>query len=230
MTKNTLLIALFTLITIFHPPLEAKKKFYVPNDDDVQLVEKLYKEKKYSEAFPIYQKLAKAGDKYAQYKLSLMYLLGQGADVNFEKSYSWAFVAKESKEKHVVALFNKLDKAMLDENRSQYEDSAINLYMRYNDLEVSERALKALKKEFPNCTGSRLKSIGACRNIRVMCKGYFGDGGAQRYLFMPDSCEDFLVKIHPDNLKALKNVIHKMELRIQELKMKRGVVAIKRKS
>ncbi len=222
------IISVIFMTLAFSASLQAaeKSKLYIPNDDDIQLVEKLYKSQEFSKAIDVYEKLAKAGDSYSQYKLSIMLLLGQGTDQNDIKAYAWAFLAKSSKQKSFVDYFNQLDESIEQANRDEFENAAFELYEKYNDLAVSNRFLKHLKEEFPKCTGSRLRSISACNKVRVMCDGYFGEGKDKRYLLTRESCKDFLVKIHPDNLKALKTSIDKMQDRIDMLKQRKGRVTV----
>ncbi len=64
----------------------------------------------YHKAFKHLEKAAQLGNKTAQYRLSLLYLNGQGIEKNFIKAYLWSSVAAEAKNKN----WKKLHKTLTD--------------------------------------------------------------------------------------------------------------------
>ncbi len=225
--KKVILFLVTSVIICFANLGQAKEKFYVPNDEDIAIVDNLYKEKNYAQAFPMYEKLAESGDKHSQYKLSIMYLLGLGTEKDFQTAYAWAKLSKSTKNEYFVEYFDKLDQKVEAEQREKIENKALDLYLEYNDLAVSERYLKHLKEDFPKCTGSRLRSVHACNKITVMCGGWIGSNGSLQYLSAEKECKEFVAKISPENLRAMKKAINTLEYKVKTLKMRRGIVTVK---
>lgn len=225
--KKIILLACAIIIINVSGISIAKDNFYIPNDEDIGIVDTLYKEKKYDQAFPMYEKLAKSGDKHSQYKLSIMYLLGLGSDKDFHSAYAWAKLSKSTKNEYFLDYFKTLDQSIKDEQRELVESKALDLYLEYNDLAVSERYLKHLKEDFPKCSGSRLRNVHACSKINVMCEGWIGQNSSLQYMSKSKSCKEFLKKISPENLRAMNKAIKILEYKVKALKMRRGIVTVK---
>lgn len=223
---------LFLLITVLcfsSTALSNDKGFYVINEIDKTQADKLFKEEKFEESKQLYLQLAGAGDKYAQYILSVIYLNGLTGEQSLEKAYAWARVAKEDNSKPLSKHFEHVKSLIPPDEMKEIIKASSEVYKKYSNLAVAESYLSYLKKEFPKCTGSRLRvNINACDKVKVTCNISVVWGGNT----IPDiissfgkDCLEFIAKIQPENLKKMKANIDLMEEYIQE-ERKKGTVII----
>ncbi|ACV26246.1 tetratricopeptide repeat protein [Kangiella koreensis] len=207
----------------------SNQEFYVINESDIAKADELFKNEQYQESQQLYSKLAKAGDKYAQYILSVVYLNGLTGEKDLQKAYAWARVAKENGNKELSKHFDHINSLISPEQKDQIVKSSSDIYRQYSNLGIAENFLSYLKDEFPKCTGSRLQvNVNACERIQVTCN-INSVWGANT---IPDivssfgkDCLEFAAKIQPENLKKMKAGIELMEEYIQE-ERKKGTVII----
>jgi hypothetical protein len=107
----------------------------------------------YKKARKLYYQLSYLGNKYAQYKLSVMYMLGYGVDQDWPQAYAWATTAAEHGQdsliKHKEAVWEQIPKAQ----RAAAGAEAEKNFEKYNDLNIAKVLwVKARQKD--------LKSIG----------------------------------------------------------------------
>ncbi|HEY9030139.1 MAG TPA: hypothetical protein VIM93_02155 [Kangiella sp.] len=205
------------------------QEFYVVNESDIARADELFQKEQYTESQQLYSKLAKAGDKYAQYVLSVIYLNGLTGEQSLGKAYAWARVAKEENSKLLTKHFEYVKSLIPPENKEAIVKESSDIYKKYSNLAVAESYLSYLKKEFPKCTGSRLRvNMNACEKIQVTCNLNSVWGGNT----IPDlassfgkACLEFATKIQPENLKKMKANIDLMEEYIEE-ERKKGTVII----
>ncbi len=117
-----------------------------------------YAELNYKKAYKGYYKLAKAGDRYSQNRVSYMYAKGEGKSTDQTEAYAWAMVAAESgKEKYV-----KISEELLQQtnDKAAANKRATKLIDKYGKTAQSERAARMASKENDRpsgrCTGTRL--------------------------------------------------------------------------
>ncbi|RDX36451.1 hypothetical protein DZA50_05150 [Kangiella sp. HD9-110m-PIT-SAG07] len=222
---KTILLVLFIAAT---PLSFAKSKsIYFINDEDIAQAAKYFKEGQYAEAQAIYLDLASAGDKYAQYILSVIELHGLIEEPNLIKAYAWAKVAKENTSKHLVKHFKTIAKQVPSEHQEEFQKASTEIYMKHSNIAVAKRYLRYTKEEFPKCTGSRTGlSIAACEKIRVICNSQALDQFVIPDLAGNKRCMDFAAKIRTENLLRMKNDINQLQSYVQELEQKTGTVTI----
>lgn len=207
----------------------SNQEFYVINEPDIAKADELFQKEQYEESQELYSKLAKAGDKYAQYILSVIYLNGLTGEKDLQKAYAWARVAKEDSSEELSKHFDHIQSLIPPEQKEHIVKSSTDIYRQYSNLGIAENYLAYLKDEFPKCTGSRLKvNVNACERVQVACNINSVWGGNT----IPDlvstfgkDCLEFAAKIQPENLKKMKAGIDLMEKYIQE-ERKKGTVII----
>jgi len=112
-----------------------------------------YESGEFKKAYKNYFQLASLGNKFAQYRLSVMYLEGKGVTTNLPKAYAWSKVAAEfgqaELQNHSAGILHQIpisDKARAEKLAEKYWD-------RYNNLSVLETIYIKARQE-------KLKSIG----------------------------------------------------------------------
>lgn len=223
------LLLTFVLLSGSQTVFASNQEFYVINESDIAKADELFQNEQYEESQQLYSQLAKAGDKYSQYILSVIYLNGLTGEKNLGRAYAWARVAKEDGSKELSQHFDYIKSLIPPEQKEQIVKSSTDIYRQYSNLGVAENYLAHLKDEFPKCTGSRLKvNVNACERVQVACNINSVWGGNT----IPDlvstfgkDCLEFAAKIQPENLKKMKAGIDLMEEYIQE-ERKKGTVII----
>jgi len=117
-----------------------------------------YLELSYKKAYKGYYKLAKAGDRYSQSRVSHMYAKGEGKSVDLTEAYAWAVVAAESgKEKYVQ---KSSDLLLLAEDKAAAEKRATKLVKKYGKDAQRARTARITEREknkgSGRCTGTSL--------------------------------------------------------------------------
>ena len=117
-----------------------------------------YENSDFKKAYKGYYKLAKAGDRHSQSKVSHMYANGEGKSVDLTEAYAWSRVASESgKEKYVKVSDDLLPKT---KDRAAAEKRADKLIGKYGKQAQRERTARLSAKENDKrsgqCTGTRL--------------------------------------------------------------------------
>lgn len=118
--------------------------------------DKLYVEKKYTEAFDAYLQLAQLNDKFSQYRVSVMYMFGRGAQQNLAEAYAWSYVSAEGRQKGYVnnhVYIRDLLNAQELHNGKQLVDE---YHIQYGSFAIASEARKLIKREKRTCAGSRL--------------------------------------------------------------------------
>ena len=112
----------------------------------------LYQSGNYESAYSKYQKLARNGDGFAQYRVSYMNLMGQGGKENVIESLAWAVLAAQSQQEDLVN-YMQIVAEMVPTNKRKKADKKIAQYMRKwgNDIGGS-----SAQRSDDVCTGSRL--------------------------------------------------------------------------
>lgn len=218
-------ILLILLLTANHLSLAKSKSAYLITDEDITRAAQYFKKGLYAEAQAIYLNLASAGDKYAQYVLSVIELQGLVEKPDLIKAYAWAKVAKENSNEQLKKHFEKVSKLVVNPNDEKLLKVSSDIYSKYSNIGVAQRYLRHLKNELPRCTGSRLRgNLSACGRTKVSCDPNVIAKGAR------ESCLEFVAKIRPENLKRMKNDIDKLQTYIKELKQRTGIVIISDKN
>lgn len=228
--KQAVTLLLFTL-TFSVLASQKLNELYLPSTKDQERAYELFKNKQYDESEQLYLRLSNAGDKYAQYIMSIIYLHGLTGETDKAKAYAWAKVAKENQSEKLLEHFNQIKSSLTKDELQKYEANSDEIYSKYSNLAVAERHLKFLKKEFPKCTGSRSKvNVDACQRIQVTCNVNSVWGGntiPDLVSSFGDKCLEFAAKIQPENLKKMKSDIEDLELYVKQQKSKGRVIVTK---
>ncbi|AOE50264.1 SEL1-like repeat protein [Kangiella sediminilitoris] len=222
-----LILSIF-IITLSASTLAQSKSIYIIQKKDQELADEYFKKGNYEEARSLYFQLAGAGDKYAQYILSIMELQGLNGKPSLIKAYSWAKVAKENNSPQLVAHYKKLAALVPSNREDEFIEASSEIYEKYSNLGVAKKYLRYLRDDFPKCTGSLSRvSVSACERIRVVC-----NASAIRPSMIPDyagndRCLEFVAKIRPENLKRMKKDINQLQDYVEKQEQKKTSVIIK---
>ena len=119
-----------------------------------------YLELNFKKAYKLYFKLAKAGDRYSQDRVSHMYANGEGKTADMKEAYAWSVVAAESGKEEFVNKSTRL--LLLTEDQAAAEKRAAKLVKKYGKDAQEVRAARLASKE-------NNKRSGACAGTRLGC-------------------------------------------------------------
>jgi len=105
----------------------------------------------YKNAHKAYKSLARKGDSFSQYRLSYMYLMGQGKKADIIESVAWSVLAAQDKQQEMVA-YMKTVAEMVPQDERKKANKKISYYMRKWGEETESDSYKDDKI----CTGFRL--------------------------------------------------------------------------
>ena len=112
-----------------------------------------FNEGEFKKARKFYYQLAYLGNKYAQYKLSVIYMYGTGANQNWPRAYAWAHTAAEFGQDSLVKHKKVVWEQMPEDEHSKAQKIADKYMEQYNDTNIARVLwIKARQKD--------LKSIG----------------------------------------------------------------------
>ncbi len=197
---------------------------YLPSNDEIQVAENHFNNKDYNKAFKASQSLAKRGDQYSQYKISLMYFLGLGVEKDIYKAYGWAFLSNLSNNITYKNNFSSIKNSLSPEQLKVAEQEKVAIFSDYNNVRVSQRIRNAIKKDLPKCTGSRIRgSLTACAPQNISCgatlpDGSFFEGGSE--------CYEAAAKRDPLYIANMKTNIKTMNKFIEAELEKLGTVTV----
>ena len=123
-----------------------------------QQADDVYAHGDYPAAMKQYLALAKDGDDFAQYRVSYMYLEGQGLELDLVESYAWAAVAAQSGQMELLRYRDTVG-SLIPENKQRKAVQRAEFYLRkWGSDEIADEYAEAARKELRKCTGSRLGS------------------------------------------------------------------------
>ena len=117
-----------------------------------------FAEHKYKKARAIYFDLARIGDRFSQYRLSLYSLQGLTGDVDLPESFAWAELAAQGDDQQLQLHRDGVWLMMTAEQQKQAANLAMVHLNQFSDHAIARRALDKSKEELRSCTGSRLGS------------------------------------------------------------------------
>ena len=130
------------------------------------LADQLYNEGEYTEAFDQYMPLAKKGDSFSQYRVSYMYLEGQGTETDLVESYAWAYLAAQNRQEELEE-YRDVVGSLVPEKKHRKALRKVDYYMRkWGNLAVARDAAKGARNQLRNCTGSRVGT--RCEDVEAM--------------------------------------------------------------
>lgn len=126
-------------------------------------VDKLFESGEFERAYFIYRnELAPIGDKYAQYMVGYMHLMGMGVEEDEVRASAWYRLAAERGYPEFVAIRKQVLKSLDDEGLQRSDAKYVELRQQYSDLVLSMRQLRRDYDELSEPkTGSRLSGRGS---------------------------------------------------------------------
>ena len=125
----------------------------------LEKAEQLYESGNFKRAYFIYRnQLAPIGDKYAQYMVGYMHLVGQGTDADRVAAAAWYRLAAERGTREFVMVHNQLLVSLTPEQIPEYERRFLELRRQYGDLPILLQAVREDYGRLKTRTGSRLGS------------------------------------------------------------------------
>ncbi|MBT8089555.1 MAG: hypothetical protein KJO01_05040 [Gammaproteobacteria bacterium] len=155
---------LLASIALMTAPVEAQRSHGLSPDlpDSRTLrvqrkVDELYERGEFDRAYFIYRnELVPIGDKYAQYMVGYMHLVGRGTDEDRVAASAWYRLAAERGTPEFVAVRNQLMHDLNADERRRSDDYYLGLRRQFSDLVVLLEVIKRKHRELQPSTGSRL--------------------------------------------------------------------------
>lgn len=121
-------------------------------------VDELFEDGKFERAYFIYRnELAPVGDKYAQYMVGYMYLMGMGVEEDEVHASAWYRLAAERGYPEFVAVRNQVLESLDEEELRLSDRTYVQLRQKYSDVVLMMRLLRREYDDQTNhVTGSRL--------------------------------------------------------------------------
>jgi len=95
-----------------------------PRDQDYSNALKIYDSKNYTEAFSMFESLAKIGEPSAQHSLWVMYSNGEGVKKDFYQGFAWLAVAADSGDEDFIKEREDVLAQLTDKQRKKAEKEA----------------------------------------------------------------------------------------------------------
>ena len=125
-------------------------------EKEKQRADNYYDSEDYKKAKSAYTKLARKGDKYSQFRLSLIYLDGLSGKADISEAYGWATLAAQVRHPGLLAYRDLVYEEIPDNGKRKAIAKADKYMLRYSDFVLAEKAVQRTKRDLRNCTGSRL--------------------------------------------------------------------------
>ena len=147
-----------------------------------QQADDVYARGDYPAAMQQYLALAKEGDDFAQYRVSYMYLEGQGLEPDLVEAYAWAAVAAQGKQAALQEYRDTVASLVPEDDRPKAKRTAEYYTRKWGRDDDADEYARAVNKELRKCTGSRLGT--RCEDVEAMDMPHFwaiqsasGEGG-----------------------------------------------------
>ena len=130
-------------------------------------VDELFESGKFERAYFIYRnELAPVGDKYAQYMVGYMHLMGMGVEEDEVEASSWYRLAAERGYPQFVAVRKQVLESLDNEELNLSDQRYVDLRKRFSDVALMMSLLRRDVEELTNrVTGSRLSGRGGAVTI-----------------------------------------------------------------
>lgn len=155
MRKIIILLALMCLATASAEAKTAAKSSWVSKQEQA---DQYYEKANYTDAFRSYLALAKKGDSFSQYRVSYMYLEGQGQEADIVEAFVWANLAAQNRADPLIDYRDTVAR-MVPAKEQPRAMRKLDYYMRkWGDRQLAADMITQTKRELRDCTGSRLGS------------------------------------------------------------------------
>ncbi len=153
MRKTIIFVTLFLLaVTPLHAAT-SQKSSYVSKQERA---DQYYDKGNYQEALRGYLALAKSGDSFSQYRVSYMYLEGQGNKSDVVEAFAWAYLAAQTRADPLIDYRDTVSR-LVPKDQQPKAIRKVDYYMRrWGNRNLANEAIRDTKRELHECTGSRL--------------------------------------------------------------------------
>lgn len=146
-------------------------------------VDDLFEAGKFERAFFIYRnELVPLGDKYAQYMVGYMYLMGMGVSEDTIAACAWYRLAAERDTPEFVSVRDRLLRSMQEDEIRRADTLFLGLRREYGDMIVLLSSIRKNLRELGPKTGSRLKSEGGMMTVIEMRESGGADPASSNYV------------------------------------------------
>lgn len=172
----TIVLTIAVAITIAITPTAAAAEIDPVYRHSQERADAHYQDGEYRKAYRRYMHLAKVGDTFAQYRLSLMNLYGQGMGKDPVDAYAWAALSAQSRHPDVATYRDLIWNTLDDDQREEAREKTEKLAGKYSNVALAEKARDKARRRLSSCTGSRLST--RCEDVYITSAPAFGGGGA----------------------------------------------------
>lgn len=153
--RNSLIIISVACILAALSPIQAMAK-QASYQTKQQQADQLYAKGNFTEARKQYLRLAKQGDSFSQYRVSYMYLQGQGHEEDIVEAFAWATLAAQNREEQLIEYRDAVARLVpVDQQKKAMRK--LDYYMRkWGNRQLASDMITTTKRELQQCTGSRL--------------------------------------------------------------------------
>jgi hypothetical protein len=131
-----------------------------------QTADTYYMNGDFDQAYKQYLKLAKKGDSFSQYRVSYMFLEGEGRKADVIESFAWAVLAAEDGQEDLVSYRSAVAGLVPEKKRGKAERKADYYMRKWGNLALADAATRRARKQLRECTGSRLGT--RCEEVYAM--------------------------------------------------------------
>ncbi len=121
-----------------------------------QRADDAYADQNYQTAYRRYMKLAEVGDKFAQFRLAVMYEEAQHVAQDMIAAYAWSYLAAESRRKEFMSYHASIKSKLKPDQLEAARQHAGDLITKYGLYRQAVEAEELLVKTMRTCTGSRV--------------------------------------------------------------------------
>lgn len=118
--------------------------------------DQLYTSGEFQKAMREYLPLAKKGDSFSQYRVSFMYVEGQGVEADLVEAYAWASLAAQNYQPELVRYRDTVASLIPEKDRRKAVRQADYYNRKWGNIALADDAYRGTTKQLRSCTGSRL--------------------------------------------------------------------------
>jgi hypothetical protein len=164
--KNMRMYPVFSILLTLAISISSQAATEPVTSPEQQYADDVYARGDYPAAMKLYLPLAKDGDNFAQYRVSFMYLEGQGVEADLVEAYAWASLAAQQGQSALLTYRDTVASLVPEDQRSKAVRTADYYTRKWGRDDYADEYAKAVRKEMSNCTGSRLGS--RCEDVESM--------------------------------------------------------------
>jgi len=121
-----------------------------------QRADQAYAENNFARAHELYLHLHRIGDKFAQFRLAVMYEDGRHVEQSLVEAYAWSFLAAETGRQALRDYHAQIKARLTPQQLSRARERASAMVAEHGIFAQAIRAQNLLREELKRCTGSRV--------------------------------------------------------------------------